>query len=204
MHYLLTFLVGFTCASPIGPMGLLCLRRTLTFGLRSNLRAVSGIAFADGAWAFITVNGMRPLSNWLAEQQKPLSIVVGVLFLYLGCQGMRDRQQAPELRGHKGALTGFIPNFSVVFFNPSTVILFSAVFALIGVQTVPSNLESSLCIALCVTAGVLSFWLILGIASAMLRESIQPCHLRLINRFISTAIAAIGACALIVACSPEV
>lgn len=144
MHYLLTFLVGFTCASPIGPMGLLCLGRVLNCGLRSNLRAVSGIAFADGAWAFITVTGMRPLSTWLTEQQKPLGVMVGALFLYLGCQGLFKRQRAPGKIDYKGGLTGFIPNFSVVFFNPSTVILFSAVFALIGVQKVTSNLGTSL------------------------------------------------------------
>ena len=201
MTYLLSFLIGFVCASPFGPMGLLCLRRTLSHGVPASLAAILGIAAADAAWAFITINGLRPLITWITAYRQILGTVVGLAFMALGLHGLRKPPRSVRLVESSNLLAGFAPNFAVVFFNPSTCLFFSGVFALMDIGGADHDAGVPLGIALAVFVGVLSFWITLGCLRDLLRHHQMALPLTLVNRVICALIAAFGFVILLVALS---
>ena len=56
------FSLGLSLASPLGPMGLICLRRTLTRGPTSGFTSALGISCADAFWSFVAIHGLTSIS----------------------------------------------------------------------------------------------------------------------------------------------
>ena len=81
-------LLGFAIAAPVGPIGLLCIQRTLNFGRMTGLVSGLGAATADAVYGFIAAFGLTLISSFLLEQQLWLGIVGGLYLCYLGVRMM--------------------------------------------------------------------------------------------------------------------
>src|SRR5258708_29432439 len=77
-------LIGFSIAAPVGPIGVLCIRRTLTEGRVSGLVSGLGAATADALYGCIAGFGLTFVSNTLIRQQRGLHLVGGAFLCYLG------------------------------------------------------------------------------------------------------------------------
>ena len=76
--------VGLAVAAPVGPMGMLCIRRTLTEGPRAGLSIGFGIACGDAIYGLVAALGMVSVSRFMLAYDKPLHLVAGLFLLYLG------------------------------------------------------------------------------------------------------------------------
>ena len=99
------FAIGFSIAAPVGPIGILCIRRSLADGLARGLAAGLGAATADAAYGCVAGFGLTAVSGFLVHHRVALEAVGGVFLCYLGLRtafsapgsGQRGSRQ-PHLR----------------------------------------------------------------------------------------------------------
>jgi len=126
-----SFGVGLAVAAPVGPMSLLCMRRTLTRGWRPGLATGLGIAAGDASFAAVAALGLAGLSAFMLAHQKPLHLAAGLFLLWLGLKsfwrrGGEGAARASETRSLSATATGA---WLLTLANPPTIIMFAAVFA---------------------------------------------------------------------------
>ena len=170
------FLLGFSIAAIVGPIALLCLRRTLTSGFAIGFVSGLGAATADASYAAIASLGISALASALVEQRLWLRLVGGAFLLYLG---VRALQAKPAGRAANAAASGlklagaYSSTLALTLSNPMTIMSFAAMFAGIGA----SGHE----LVLGVFIGSAVWWLVLAGTTSRLRTRITPTWLRAVN-----------------------
>src|SRR5438270_13566585 len=81
--------LGFSIAAVVGPIWLLCLRRSLTGGFARGFVSGLGAATADATYAAVASFGITLLSSALVEQRLGLRLIGGAILLYLGVRTLR-------------------------------------------------------------------------------------------------------------------
>src|SRR5512135_2615737 len=104
------FLLGFAIAAPVGPIGVLCIRRTLADGRLIGFLSGLGAATADMFYGSIAAFGITALQQLLVRQQGWLRLVGGVFLLYLGLRTFfaAPSAQAAQTQGTRGRLGAYL------------------------------------------------------------------------------------------------
>jgi len=163
--------IGVAVAAPVGPMSILCMRRTLTEGWQRGFSTGLGIATGDGAYAFVAALGLAGVSRFMLAYDKPFHFAAGLFLLYLGLRTFLVRSDRTTRPGR--AAGSFRPAYvSAVFLtltNPPTIVSFAAIFTVLAP---PSGFD--LQTALLTVAGVFSgsslWWLLLTLAVSVARH----------------------------------
>lgn len=191
-------LIGFSIAAVVGPIGLLCIARTLREGFLHGFVTGLGAATADGVYGSIAAFGLTFISTFLVSEQTWIRFVGGLFLLYLGLRTILSRpaQKAARAEG-SGFLGAYVSTLFLTLTNPLTILSFAAIFAGFGVGAIS---HASFAAALVVT-GVFSgsglWWLLLSGGVALLREKITPRWLIWINRCAGAALMLFGLIALL-------
>lgn len=157
-----SFFVGFVSSSPLGPIGLICLRRTLTRGRSAGLVSACGIACAYAFWSFIAIYGLTAVSNWIEEERNLLEVAIAFFFFLYGLHGVFNTPSTyyPTLK-YSRKRTRFLSTFLVVFLNPSTFVMFAILFTLFGISGTHYSFSDSAKISVSVFIGSIMFWVVL-------------------------------------------
>ncbi|MGH7084649.1 MAG: LysE family translocator [Acetobacteraceae bacterium] len=83
--------IGIAIAAPVGPMSLLCMRRSLSLGWRRGLATGLGIATGDGTYALVAAAGLSGLSQFLLLHARPLHLAAALALFYFGLSALRAR-----------------------------------------------------------------------------------------------------------------
>jgi putative LysE/RhtB family amino acid efflux pump len=86
--------LGLSVAAPLGPIGVLCLRRTLAHGFLAGLAGGAGTALADALYALVAAFGVTAVSAFLAERHGLFRLVGGGMLLWLALDAWRARPAA--------------------------------------------------------------------------------------------------------------
>ncbi len=126
-------LIGLAMAAPMGPAGVLCLRRTLERGRLAGFIAGLGAALADGLYGVITAFGISQLSDWLLGATNWLRPAGGIFLLLMGGYALAS----PHLRKSRvneknGWLGGFSMCLVLTASNPLIFMGMSAMFLALG------------------------------------------------------------------------
>lgn len=191
-------MIGFSIAAPVGPIGVLCIRRTLAEGWANGLVSGLGAASADAIYGSIAGFGLAFISNFLVSQQVWLRLVGGVFLCYLGLKTLlaRPAEQASTGKG-KGLLAAYASTFFLTLTNPITIISFAAIFAGLGLAAARGNYGSAGVLVLGVFLGSAAWWLLLSSGVGILRARFNPDLLRWVNRISGAIIIAFGIIALL-------
>ena len=137
-------IIGFSIAAPVGPIGVLCIRRTLAEGWPSGLVSGLGAASADAIYGSIAGFGLAFISNFLVSQQFWLRLVGGIFLCYLGTRTLLSRpaEQAPVGK-NGGLLAAYGSTLFLTLTNPMTIISFVAIFAGLGLAAARGNYGSA-------------------------------------------------------------
>jgi len=189
-------LIGFSIAAPVGPIGVLCIRRTLAAGRATGLAVGLGAATADAVYGAIAGFGLTAVSSLLVRQQGVLRLVGGLFLCYLGVRTFlaspaRDAARA----GGAGLLGAFTSTFGLTLANPATILSFVAVFAGLGIAGAGSWREATVLVA-GVFLGSALWWLLLSGAVGALRSRLDLRALRWINRLSGLVLLGFGIIAL--------
>jgi threonine/homoserine/homoserine lactone efflux protein len=174
--------IGFAMAIPIGPMGVLCIRKTMNEGRARGLIIGLGAASADLLNGSIAAFGLTFVSDMITSQQFWLRLVGGGVLLVLGIRMFRaTRKDFAVPMGNKGALGSYMSAFVLALTNPMTVFGFIAVFAALGLGQGLRFIPACL-LVLGVFTGSLLWFVGLGYASAFFRKGLDTGGLRIVNK----------------------
>ncbi|MBP6470212.1 MAG: LysE family transporter [Chloroflexi bacterium] len=176
---------GLAIAAPVGPIGVLTIRRTLVGGLLVGLLSGLGAATADAFYGSVAALGLTAVSTFLIEQQLWLRLFGGLFLMYLGLKAMRQPTLANGLadvpQSDMGYLAAYTSTFLLTLSNPVTILSFTAVFAGFGLGSQVSGAGSGLQLVSGVFLGSALWWLTLCAAVTAVRSRLSPTTYRLIN-----------------------
>jgi threonine/homoserine/homoserine lactone efflux protein len=180
--FLKGFALGLSIAAPVGPIGVLCIRRSLAYGMLAGFTTGLGAATADAAYGCVAAFGLTAISSFLVGGRLWIGLLGGVFLCYLGIRTLlskpaRDAQQElPPL----GLVAGYGSTVLLTLSNPMTILSFIAVFAGFGLAASPDYSTASALVA-GVFAGSGFWWLLLSTASAAFRSRLTGPGMRWIN-----------------------
>jgi threonine/homoserine/homoserine lactone efflux protein len=191
--FLRGLIIGFSIAAPVGPIGVLCIRRTLADGRASGLISGLGAATADAIYGSIAGFGLTFISSLLIRQQGWLRLVGGTFLCYLGLKTFFARPaEQPALAKGNDLLSAYASTFFLTLTNPMTILSFAAIFAGLGVGSASGNYFSAGILVLGVFIGSALWWLILSSGVGMIWKKFNSLGLRWINRISGIIITAFG------------
>lgn len=175
------FLIGLSIAAPVGPIGMLCIKRTLTHGRLSGFFTGMGAAVADACYGAVAAFGLVGISNILAEYNTLLRIIGGIFLLYLGIKIMRQREITKDVAAkHTSLFKDFSVTVLLTLSNPTTIFSFMAIFAGLGISGY-SNTLSSLVMVSGVFLGSMMWWFALSLSVGLMKHKISERNIHVIN-----------------------
>ncbi len=190
-------LLGFSIAAPVGPIGVLCIRRTLTDGRAAGLVSGLGAASADALYGCVAAFGLTFISDLLISQQLWLKLVGGAFLFYLGIKTLfaKPAQEAASTKG-TGLPGAYTSTLFLTLTNPMTILSFAAIFAGLGIASTGADYASAGLLVLGVFLGSALWWLLLSGGVSLFRARFHPQALVWVNRISGAVILAFGVAAL--------
>ncbi|KAA3664199.1 MAG: LysE family translocator [Chloroflexi bacterium] len=192
-------LIGFAIAAPVGPIGLLCIQRTLAKGWRVGFLSGLGAASADAVYGMIAGLGLTAVSSFLVNQQSWLGLIGGLFLCYLGIKTLLAKGEtavASTQNDQQGIAAAYLSIFALTLTNPITILSFIAIFAGMGLGAEEMGVKTAVFFILGVFTGSAIWWLILSSGASLLRQRLQPAHFHWINRLSGIIILSFGLVAL--------
>ncbi len=180
-------IIGVSVSAPLGPIGMLCLQRTLNKGRIVGFVSGTGAAFADTFYAVLAGFGVSLISNFLHTYQLYFRIIGGAILLFLGIHMFVSNpvNQFRSTQKKRNFVGYFISTFALTISNPITIIFFGAVFA--AFATTSTNFETLLLI-LGVFSGAIAWWFTIVSITNIFRNKIKIRNLYWINKITSVLI----------------
>jgi threonine/homoserine/homoserine lactone efflux protein len=175
--------LGFSIAAPVGPVGVLCIRRSMAHGFRSGLVSGLGAASADALYGTIAAAGLTLVADFLVRQQLWLGLLGGGFLFFLGVKTFTNRPALISAKQENGSVGGdYFSTLLLTLSNPMTIFSFAAIFSGMSAQSLPVFRFSAFLLVLGVFLGSAFWWLILCGSVGLLRSRVTPTLLGWINR----------------------
>lgn len=195
--FLKGFLFGFSIAAPVGPIGVLTIRRTLNEGRAAGFYTGLGAATADAVYGSVGGFGITLVANYLISQRVWLGLLGGI---FLCCLGIRTflsvpPDQASDLKS-EGLLGNYLSTFFLTLTNPMTILSFTAAFTGLGLINQSGSYQSAGLLVAGVFLGSALWWFILSGGVNLLRDRFNQVGLKWVNRVSGVIISVFGLIAL--------
>ncbi len=191
-------MLGFAIAAPVGPIGVLCIRRTLAEGRASGLISGLGAASADAVFGCLAVFGLTFISDFLINQQWPLRLIGGAFLCCLGIKTFfsKPTEQTLTLK-ESGLAAAYASTFFLTLANPMTILSFTAMFAGLGILSDGTSYVSAGSLVGGVFAGSSLWWLVLSSGANLFRARLNQGRLKWANKIAGVVITGFGILALV-------
>ena len=183
--------IGLLVAAPIGPVNLICIRRTLTYGQLNGFAAGLGAAAGDGIFAIISGFGVTAVFQLIEDMGIFLKLAGALLLMIYGYRAFVAA--APQVlrhpdeniqRGEVGDLAvAMASTFALTITNPATLVGFAASFA--GLQSIvdfQASWIATLVVVVSVLGGSALWWFVVTEITAIFHRTISPETLRHMNQ----------------------
>jgi len=193
LHYLLKgAILGFS--TPAGPIGILCIRRTLQYGRRSGLSSGLGAILADMVYGIVAIFGLSLVMKWLLAGQFWLRLMGGAFLFYLGVKifltPKTDEKKTAVM--HTTLFSDFISTFFLTMTNPLTFLTYFGIFAGFGMADTKGNHFNAFLLILGIFVGASLWWAILTEGALLFRNKLSGQTMGLVNRVAGLIIMAFG------------
>jgi threonine/homoserine/homoserine lactone efflux protein len=191
--FLKGLLFGLSIAAPVGPIGILCIRRSLRDGMLAGLFTGLGAAAADATYGCMAAFGLTSVSAFLVGHRRPVALVGGAFLCFLGIRTFLSRPPADNApgKGQTRLLSALGSTFLLTLANPATILSFAAVFAAFGLG-VSSGYTSASLLVLGVFTGSAAWWLFLSGTMSRLRSHATAARMAAVNRLSGLVLLAFG------------
>nr|WP_312880182.1 LysE family transporter [Paenibacillus phytorum] len=191
-------LLGLSIAAPVGPIGILCIRRTITLGRLHGFLSGLGAASADAFYGFIAGFGLTLITSFLLDQKVLLQAVGGLFLCYLGVRTFRSKPAADAAKASGNTLfRSYVSTLMLTITNPMTIMSFLGSFAGLGMGGSQTGIASAVALVIGVFVGSALWWLALSTVIGMLRDRIHVTAFRWINRISGVILTVFGLVAII-------
>ena len=192
------FIIGFSIAAPVGPIGILCIQRTLSGGNVQGLVTGLGAATADAVYGFIAAFGLTFISNFLVDQSLWFRIIGGFFLCYLGIRAFFKKPGDQTVSvANSTTLSAYGTTFFLTLTNPMTILFFAGIFAGLGIVSESIHYASAGLMVIGVFTGSGAWWLLLSGATGLFRNKVNERKLSIVNKISGIVIVVFGGVALI-------
>jgi threonine/homoserine/homoserine lactone efflux protein len=197
--------IGLIVAAPIGPVNLICIRRTLAHGQLNGFISGLGAAMGDGVFAIVTAFGLTAIAQMIEGFSIVLQLAGGTLLLVFGWRtymtepSSRDQEKSKASEGDASSLArSMVSTFALTVTNPATLFGFAALFAGLGgfAGGTASFAEAAVVVG-GVFAGSTLWWFTVTTIVGFFHARIDSKVMRAINHLSGLAISAFGIAVLI-------
>jgi threonine/homoserine/homoserine lactone efflux protein len=198
LFWLRGLLIGFSIAAPVGPIGVLCIWRTLANGRVTGLVTGLGAATADACYGAVAGFGLTFISGVLIDQRIWLRLIGGVFLCYLGIKAFLVRPAEQAAPAKSTSLAGaYASTLLLTLTNPATIFSFAAIFAGLGVASAGGGYLAAGLLVLGVFLGSALWWLLLSGVVSIFRAKFGAHQMQWVNRISGIVILAFGILALV-------
>jgi putative LysE/RhtB family amino acid efflux pump len=188
-------LLGVIITAPLGPIGMLCINRTLDRGFLAGFSCGLGTAVGDASYALVAVTGVAAFNETISMATLPLAFCGGLLLLWLGYRGLTTNLVEAAKIGAGGLSATVAATFLLTISNPATILSFGALFAGFGLLDETSRLGSAVVVG-GVFAGSLGWWFCLSGVVSLARDHLSETFTTKVTRGTSYLLLAFGVAAL--------
>jgi threonine/homoserine/homoserine lactone efflux protein len=190
-------IIGIVVSAPMGPVGVLCIQRTLNKGRLYGLATGLGAALSDIIYAFITGYGMSFIVHFIEDPRIMfwLKMVGSVLLFVFGIYTFRSNpvQSIRPVSHNKGTLVhNFVTGFFITFSNPLIIFLFVAMFSQFTF-ILPDNPLPQVIGYIFVVVGAVLWWFVLTLLIDKVRNKFDVRGIWIINRIIGVIVMLVSA-----------
>ncbi|HMM21937.1 MAG TPA: LysE family transporter [Selenomonadales bacterium] len=194
------FLTGLILSVPIGPVNILCIRRTLLKGKWAGFVSGLGAATADALYAFAAVVGLSILINFVIREEAVLRWAGGIFFIALGVKTFSAPADFTAAANDEQSLyRSYVSALLITLANPLAVLSILAVFAFIRLTESGTDAASVTAAVLGVFLGSALWWLVLSNLVGLFQHKITPGKIRTVNRFSGLLMMLLGAVPILLA-----
>ena len=198
IFFLKGVVIGFSMAVPVGPIGIVCIRRTLMKRHLSGLVSGLGVATADAVFGCIAGFGLTFIPDFLISQQVWLRLIGGLFLCTLGLKiSLAKLVEEDVPSGGKSLLGAYTSMFFLTLTYPMTILIFLGIFAGVGIGNTKDHYVSITALVLGVFTGSLLWWVILSSAIGSLRNKFKAQGMQWINRISGILIIGFGLAVLL-------
>jgi threonine/homoserine/homoserine lactone efflux protein len=175
--------IGFSIAMPVGPIGLLCIRNSLSHGMRVGLISGLGAATADAIFGIVAGTGITTISLFMANFQIYFQLIGGLFLSYLGIMTFReDPVESNPLAIKNGMTYAFSSTFFLTLINPMTILSFAAIYAGLASGLPKQHWYAPIIMTLGVFIGSALWWLLLSSGASCFKEKMNLKTRKWLNR----------------------
>jgi threonine/homoserine/homoserine lactone efflux protein len=193
-------IIGLVVAVPIGPVNLICIRRTLAYGSANGFFSGLGAALGDGVFAVVTAFGLTAISQLIEGYSSALRLIGGLMLLGFGLHIfnadvslLRDAERNEDRdKGSSSLLGAMASTFALTITNPATLFGFTALFAGLGSLAGSATFLDAAITIVGVLAGSTIWWFILTTIVGIFHRRIDTGLLRNLNHAFGIAVTALG------------
>ena len=191
-----SLLLGLAIAAPLGPMGALCINRTLERGFWAGVAGGLGTAAADATYAALAALGFAAFAAVLSIVAMPLGLAGGLFMIWLGWSGLRPKPvtAAADVGGHDLIRTT-ASTFLLTMTSPATILSFAAIFAGLGLAEAGDALNAAI-VVVGVFLGSLGWWFFLSGGVAIARTRLPDSFVIWVSRLSGLVLIAFGLIAI--------
>lgn len=159
------WIIAFATSAPIGPIGMLCIRKTIELGFAGTKGVGLGAAIADTIYGSVAALGISAISSFIIDEMIWIKMAGGVFLIYLAYDELKkDRisltsdkdSKTAAVEAHKLPAIVFLMNMG----NPMTILTFIGVFSSITIKDL--NIGKSIATIIGIFCGSMTWWLVLG------------------------------------------
>ena len=192
------FLLGFAVAAPVGPIGVLVIRRTLAVGPRTGFISGLGAATADAAYGSVAALGLTAAAGSLVAHSDLLRLGGGLFLCWFGVRTLLARPAESDGAGAAPPRlwTAYGSTLLLTITNPMTILSFAAAFAGLGLANGVIGPATGLSLVAAVFLGSMLWWALLSGGVGVLRGSLGAGALRVVNWVAGLLLVAFGVAAV--------
>jgi threonine/homoserine/homoserine lactone efflux protein len=192
--FLKGFVIGLAIAAPVGPIGILCIQRSLHEGFKTGFMTGLGAALADGTYGLIAGFGLTAISSLLIKEQFWIRTIGGFFLVYLGIKlFLKKTVEQVFKNSERSSLHALGSAYFLTLTNPATILSFVAVFAGLGIGSIHNSYMQATMLVFGIVAGSAFWWLILSsVVAFILHHRLNQSVLRTINKVSGVVILMFG------------
>lgn len=194
------FVVGLLGSIPLGPIGVMCIQRTLSKNHKSGFVSGLGSASADLIFAAVALFSLTVVMSFIESHLVIIKALGGISVVIVGFSIFMKNPVVQIRRNRSGKGNSLWSDYLSLFFitlaNPTFILIFVALFAASGINIGDMGYVGGLLTIAGVFIGASTWWFMLTMGVNFLRKSFRPRHLLWINRISGAVIIALGIAAI--------
>ena len=197
LNFLKAILIGLAASIPLGPLGIMCIQRTLDKGRWAGFAVGVGSSFGDVIYASIALFSVSFISEFLDRNRSWVMLIGGLVIFFIGLQiavknpikDLRQRKIDAVSMNARDVFRGFL----MTILNPGALVLMLGIFAFFGLDLGSGHRPLAVAVVLAgIFLGTTLWWFLLSSGISLFRKRFRLRQLLIINRISGAIIALLG------------